>query len=470
MAATTRSTATATAAAAAPALATTRPAASSYGASDNESHAQLASAAGARGSADENGADAQSNASSNDHINDKAAGPPLTKRQRVRRHCGRFWLWYLIATILFLAIFLPILFKIIIPAIVQSIINSQGLPIAGGGLECISATQVKIALNTSLDAPIPARLSDFSLGLYNKDAPDFTPFLNLSIPGQKINGDTKVIIPWQLVTIEDESELVRWFDQIFDTEKADVSLAGRPTIHLGELSSNPTIAKTISLPGLRRLSGIGITDLKIMFPPDKSGNNLKGTINIPNSGVLMLNFGNITFDIFSGAVKLGKITTYDVLLNVGNNTLNFDGYLDLPNLVKNFGLVLESQKAALNRGQVDLNVTATNVMVHGERIPYIEKVLGRRPLTPSISVITLISDVLAGFLGGGGTSIVNALGDVVGNNTFLQNVIDNYNHTQSMKKASKPTLLSKRAPNPKDALMWNMLKLGLRMKLNQASR
>lgn len=337
-------------------------------------------------------------------------------------------------------------------------------------MECISATQVKIALNTSLDAPIPARLSDFSLGLYNKDTPDFTPFLNLSIPGQKINGDTKVIIPWQLVTIEDESELVRWFDQVFDTEKADVSLAGRPTIHLGELSSNPTIAKTISLPGLRRLSGLGITDLNIMFPPDKSGNNLKGTINIPNSGVLMLNFGNITFDIFSGAVKLGKITTYDVLLNVGNNTLNFDGYLDLPNLVKNFGLVLESQKAALNRGQVDLNVTATNVMVHGERIPYIEKVLGRRPLTTSISVITLISDVLAGFLGGGGTSIVNALGDVVGNNTFLQNVIDNYNHTQSMKKASKPTLLAKRAPNPKDALMWNMLKLGLRMKLNQASR
>ncbi|KAG6008251.1 hypothetical protein E4U54_008724 [Claviceps lovelessii] len=456
MAATTRPTtaAAAAAAAAAPALATTRPAASSYGASDNESHAQLASAAGARGSADENGADAQSNASSNDHINDKAAGPPLTKRQRVRRHCGRFWLC----------------FKIIIPAIVQSIINSQGLPIAGGGLECISATQVKIALNTSLDAPIPARLSDFSLGLYNKDTPDFTPFLNLSIPGQKINGDTKVIIPWQLVTIEDESELVRWFDQVFDTEKADVSLAGRPTIHLGELSSNPTIAKTISLPGLRRLSGLGITDLNIMFPPDKSGNNLKGTINIPNSGVLMLNFGNITFDIFSGAVKLGKITTYDVLLNVGNNTLNFDGYLDLPNLVKNFGLVLESQKAALNRGQVDLNVTATNVMVHGERIPYIEKVLGRRPLTTSISVITLISDVLAGFLGGGGTSIVNALGDVVGNNTFLQNVIDNYNHTQSMKKASKPTLLAKRAPNPKDALMWNMLKLGLRMKLNQASR
>ncbi|KAG5982569.1 hypothetical protein E4U55_001716 [Claviceps digitariae] len=360
-------------------------------------------------------------------------------------------------------------FKVIIPAIVQSIINSQGLPVESGGLECLSSTQVKIALNTSLDTPIPARLSEFTLSLYNKESAPLTPFANLTIPGQKINGNTKVIVPWQVVTIENESELVRWFDQVFDSEKVDLAVGGNPTINLGELKTDASIAKTVSLPGLRRLSGIGITDLKIMFPSDKNGNNLKGTLNIPNSGVLMLNFGNITFDLFSGTVNMGKITVYDVILNPGNNTLNYDGNLDLPYLVKNLGPVLESQKVALNRGQVDINVTATTVTVHGQRIPYIEKVLGRKPLTLSMSVITLLSDVLSGFLGGGGSSIVNALGDVVGNNTFLQNVISNYNHTQSSKQSSKSALLTKRAPNPKDALMWNMLKLGLRMKLNQAS-
>jgi len=277
------------------------------------------------------------------------------------------------------------------------------------------------------------------------------------------------MVPWQLVTIENESELVRWFDQMFDSENADLSVAGRPTVHLGELTSNPSFAKTISLPGLRRLSGLGITDLKIMFPPDKNGNNMKGTLNIPNAGKLMLNLGNITFDLFSGTVKLGKITTYEVVLNHGNNSLNFDGNLDLPNLTRNFGSVLASEKEALNRGQVDINVTATTVTVHGQRIPYIEKVLSRKPLTTSISVISLVSDVLGGFLGASGTSIVNVVGDVVGNNTFLQHVINNYNHTLSSKKSSESTSFAKRAPNPKDALMWNMLKLGLRMKLNQAT-
>jgi hypothetical protein len=44
---------------------------------------------------------------SGDHVEDKA--PLLTKRQKVKRHCGRFWLYYLIGSIILLAILLPIL-------------------------------------------------------------------------------------------------------------------------------------------------------------------------------------------------------------------------------------------------------------------------------------------------------------------------------------------------------------------------
>jgi hypothetical protein len=82
------------------------------GTSHHEHDAALATATatGARGDAEDN-ADARSdNASSTDHVGDKAAGPPQSKRQKIRRHCGRFWLWYLIASIIFLAILLPILY------------------------------------------------------------------------------------------------------------------------------------------------------------------------------------------------------------------------------------------------------------------------------------------------------------------------------------------------------------------------
>ncbi|KAK2616184.1 hypothetical protein QQS21_000816 [Conoideocrella luteorostrata] len=424
-------------------------------------------ATGARGDAEDTAADAQSTASSTDHINEKASGPPLTKRQKVRRHCGRFWLWYLIATIIFLAIFLPILFKVIIPAIVQAIIKGQDLPIEGGRLDCVSSTEAKLGLNTSLNTPLPARLGNLTLDLYNKDTPTYSPFLNLTITGQQIKGDTKIVVVPQLVTVKNESELVSWLGKVFETDKVDLTVKGSPTVYLGELKSDAKLDKTIQLPGLRKFAGFGIKDLTLMVPPDKDGNNLKGTINIPNWGVLQLNLGNITFSLFSGKVQIGQITAREVLLNVGNNTLNFDGKLDLPGLVKNLGPVIHSQKDALNRGQVELNVTGNMVVVNGQRISYIEKVLGSRQLTTSMSVITLLSDVVNGFIGGGSNSIIDVFGDVIGNNTFLQHVIDHYNTTQINKNNTKSSAFTKRAPSPRDALMLNMLKMGLRMKLNQ---
>lgn len=48
--------------------------------------------------------------SSGDHVQEKGpAAITLTKRQKLRRHCGKFWLWYLIGGLILLAILLPIL-------------------------------------------------------------------------------------------------------------------------------------------------------------------------------------------------------------------------------------------------------------------------------------------------------------------------------------------------------------------------
>lgn len=391
----------------------------------------------------------------------------MTKRQKIRRHCGRFWLWYLVATIIFLAIFLPILFKVIIPAIVQAIINGQDLPIQGGRLDCISESQVKIAINTLLSTPLPARIDNLTLNLYNKETSPYAPFANITIAGQKIKGDTKITVPSQLVIVQNEPELTTWFGKVIDSEKVDVSVKGRPTVFLGKLRSDVKLDKTLSMPGLKRFAGWGIKELKMMLPPDKNGNNIKGTINVPNTSVLTLNFGNITFDLSSGKVRLGQIIVYNLFLNVGSsNTLNFDGKLDLPHLVKNVGPVLRSQTEALNRGQVELNFTGTTVVANGQKIPYIENVLNKRQLTTSMSVITLLSDVASSLLGGGSASIVDVLGEVVGNKTFLQHVMDHYGDTQMAKNLTESSF-TKRAPDPKDAIMWNMLKMGLAMKLNQ---
>lgn len=40
---------------------------------------------------------------------DEAAASKPDKRVRLKRHCGRRWKWYLLATVIFLAIMLPVL-------------------------------------------------------------------------------------------------------------------------------------------------------------------------------------------------------------------------------------------------------------------------------------------------------------------------------------------------------------------------
>lgn len=360
-------------------------------------------------------------------------------------------------------------FKLIIPAIVQAIINGQGLPIQGGYVQVDTATQLYLGINTSLNTPLPARIDNTTLDLFNRKTQPFTPFANITIAGQKLKGDTKIIVPPQLVSVLNESELISWFDKVFSQDKVDLSVRGRPSVFLGAIEQTANINKDITLPGLRKFAGFGIDDLRIVLPPDKNGNNLRGTVNIPNWGVLVLNFGNITFNITSGKTQIGQITVYETNLKPGNNSLSFDGKLDLNAIIQNLGPVLQSQTEALNRGQVDLNATGVAVVMNGTRITFIETVLSGHPLTASVSVITLLSDVINGFVGGGSASIVNVLGDVVGNSTFLQHVIGHYNATQVAKNQTQSSF-TKRAPDPKDALMWNMLKMGLRMKLNQAGR
>jgi hypothetical protein len=135
--------------------------------------------------------------------------------------------------------------------------------------------------------------------------------------------------------------------------------------------------------------------------------------------------------------------------------------------MKNIGPVLASQTDALNKGQIELNVTGNSTIVNGQHIPYIEKVLNKRSLTTSMSVITLLSNVLNGIMGGGSASIINVFGDVLGNNTFLHNIVDHWNTTKITGNSTGNASNLKRRLDPKEALMWTMLKLGLKMKLDQ---
>ncbi|KAI1281457.1 hypothetical protein F5Y07DRAFT_354770 [Xylaria sp. FL0933] len=436
-----------------------------------EHNSPPASIHGARGDADDAARDSD-DASSVDHVQEKpaAAAVPLTKRQKVKRHCGRFKWWYLGVGLIILIILLPLLFTEIIPAITQDIVTSQKLPIISGTFSAISPTQLSVTLQTQLDTPLAADIDPTTLDVYNKDTPDYSPFINITLPKIHANHKTPVIVTNQTVTVTNQTELIKFFNQIFDQPETELSVKGKTTVHLGALHMGAHISKTISAASLNYLTGFGITSLRLIFPALQNGTNIKGTLNLPNSGVIALGLGDLTLDLYSGDIKLGYINIYDLFLPPGNNTRYFDGQLYLDELVPNLGKILDSQQEALNKGNIDLRAVGNATMVNGVHIPYIEQVLNKKSLITSMPVITLLSDVISSFSNGGDASLSDLLGDTVGNSTFIEGLLSHWNSTSTNTTGTKsPMKMGRSKPYEsrtiKAPATRSLLKMGLKLAL-----
>ncbi|KAK8075911.1 hypothetical protein PG994_003183 [Apiospora phragmitis] len=371
--------------------------------------------------------------SMDDHVQDKV--PPaatLNKKQKFKRHCGRFKWWYVAGNIIFLAIFLPILFLVILPAIVQRIVDDQGLPIKGGAFLCLSPTQMMISLETSLKTPLAVRIDPLTMFLYNKETPDFSPFVNLTLPEQKLDGETAIVVTNRTVTITNETELITWFDAVWDKPQTALSVRGDSTVHLGALHSKVHLEKTVEVKSLNQLTGFGIEALSLILPPSLT------------AATLTLGLGNVSLNLMAGDVRIGLITIYDVLIPPGNNTREFDGRLFLDQVAANLGAVLASQGEALNQGVVRIDATGNATVVNGQHIPFVEAILKKKRVTSKIGVFTLLGDVVdslthsqqQGAGGGNGTttttngSLVDLVGDTFGNSTLLSQALHHWTSAQ----------------------------------------
>ncbi|GAW19267.1 hypothetical protein ANO14919_087530 [Xylariales sp. No.14919] len=434
-----------------------------------------ASVHGARGAAGDEPSNApernSDEASSVDHVQEKAAAAavPLTKRQKMKRHCGQFKWWYLGVGLIILIILLPLIFTKIIPAITQDIVDNQKLPIVGGAFYAVSPTQLSVSLNTELDTPLAADLDPTTLYVYNKGTPDYSPFINVTLPKIHVNHKTPVVFTNQTVMVTNETELVKWFDQVFDLPDVELSVKGKAKVHLGALQMTSSISKTIKAASLNHLEGFGITSLRLIFPPLEDGTNIKGTLNLPNAGVLTLGLGNLTLNLFSGDIKLGFINIYDVTLPPGNNTQLFDGQLYLNELVPNLGAILDSQSKPLADGNIEIIAVGNATVVNGMHIGYVEQVLNKKSLVSTTPVIKLLGDLISSFSANGDASLSDLLGDTIGNSTFIEGLLDHWNSTANANGTGLPLKLGRSMPygsrTIKAPATKSLLKMGLKLAL-----
>jgi hypothetical protein len=319
-----------------------------------------------------------------------------------------------------------------------------------------------MTLNTSLDTPLGVKIDPTYLNLYNKNTSDFSPFLKLRLPEQHVHHKTEVLITNQTVAVTNETELLLWFNQFFDLPQVPLSIQADTNVHLGALKYTPELDKTIKIPSLNYLAGFGVSDMQFVLPP-KNGKNMKGHLNIPNSGALTLGLGNLTFNLMSGKTRLGLVNIYDLQLRPGNNTPPFDGNFFFDELVPNLAEILDGQKTALAQGNIEFNATGNATVVDGKHVKYIEGVLNTKRIRFTIPVISILSDVISALLGGGSDSLFDMFGEAIGNTTLIEHLLDHWDMDDS--DGSQLATRTLKTKSKKRSWMWSVLRLGIRRKM-----
>lgn len=318
-------------------------------------------------------------------------------------------------------------FKVILPAIVQLIVNQQPLPVLGGDFLFQTPDTMLVNLNSSFTSPLPASIEPFTLQLYNRDSPTFSPWLSMRLPKTSINGKTQIHVFDQIQNVTNGTEFVKWFGRFVDQEEVTLDVRAENTsIHLGVLESRPVLDKSITIKGLNLHRGIRLDHAQLVLPM-ADGVNLKGALTIPNKSPISFGIGDYTLDVFAGGINIGHITIVDTVLHPGNNTKSFTGVLDLAGLTANLGPILKSQAQSLADGMLELTVTGKECYINGQRSMYVEQVLNHRSLIIRGSVATVLVDVVGGLIApqmnaNQGASLIDAISTVFSNKTLMGNI------------------------------------------------
>ncbi|KAI3317570.1 hypothetical protein HD806DRAFT_526933 [Xylariaceae sp. AK1471] len=348
----------------------------------------------------------------------------LTRWQQLKRHWARFWCCYLLAGVIFLAIFLPLFFLKILPALAQLIVNKTGLPIYGGTIQAVSSDTLVVSLSTSLTVPagLKVKLAPLILYLYNKETPSYAPFITVPLAGQLVAGHTNIAITDETVHVANLTELDTWLTTALLQNTTKLSVRANTTAYLGVLKNHINLDKTVEIPALKELEGVRIADATIVLPPADDGSNLVGSIVLPNWSQLTLGLGNNTLNIWAGDVLVGNADLVDVHLPPGNTTIPFRGKFYVDALVKNFASVLSSQAESLVDGKVNLWVNGNTSTVNGEHIAYLEHVLRSAHISTEVPIIQLLSQALGSVLKGNTTlgGLADLLNDTLGGGEYFK--------------------------------------------------
>ncbi|KAL2222674.1 hypothetical protein M432DRAFT_527064, partial [Thermoascus aurantiacus ATCC 26904] len=328
------------------------------------------------------------------------------RKERIKRHFKRNWWWYLIGSIVFLAIFLPLFFVYAIPAIAQQVVDDSTLTITSAMIMQPRPDSVNLTMFSRLVLPfgIPIRVDAMTLNMFIRELHPFAPYAQLYLPEATIHKSIVQGVKNQHTPILNMTGWETFVQHAVNDKQGPVSLKGTTISHIGKLKAKVTLDKDVWSNALNRFEGFSVQDSKLVIPPEPDGTNLVANATLPNPSIMTLEIGDVLLDLWSGNLAIGNATIKNLVIKPGNHSYPLRGILDMDTVMKNLPQIIASQRDALRHGNIALKSTGNLVTYEGITVDYYTRVMKNLTLTAEIPVRQVLRNTLRGLLDVNGTN------------------------------------------------------------------
>ncbi|GAM83073.1 hypothetical protein ANO11243_010590 [Dothideomycetidae sp. 11243] len=271
---------------------------------------------------------------SSEHTEYAGAPVKLGKRQKLRRHCARFWWLHIIVALAIFLIVLLVLIYVGYPHIAQQDIDGATIINTAQIVRKPMPDSLVLSIGGLLETGsiFHPTLEAFNTSIYvlGRDK----PFTTLTVPSVLGKNGTTFSLS-QLVNITDvnEEEVAIYSTAVLQNVTVQVLLKGSGNLKLGGLpTTTVNYNKQVSVGGLNAFQGMQVTALQNKADQPYGGNAV-GTVAIPNQSVSDMEFGDVSLDMFVDGIAIGNTTLPDLTVSPGTHnytlyaTVNQTGFL-----------------------------------------------------------------------------------------------------------------------------------------------
>jgi hypothetical protein len=134
---------------------------------------------------------------------------------------------------------------------VQSLVNKSDLPVLSAALTNPRPHSIDFSLESSISTPsfVTARMNPLPLslaGMANR-----IPFATLVLPGQKLKGESKIMVTKQTVHILDNPSFESFIQEALYSTNFTMVVTGKTKAFLGAIKAPIKLSKEIELPGIQ---------------------------------------------------------------------------------------------------------------------------------------------------------------------------------------------------------------------------